>query len=173
MSLLIKNAKLISKNYEKLYWSIDEKSSNILKRNGCNVKTVQNPKYGTSYNISTKAVSDALCVLYQSLTKAVLEEHCFYDIVIQITTYDYMGKSGKSMTSYIRKKTKEKTITLNTDIVRLLAPRTETDSEEEEEELETELADEEEVEVEQKEDKSVESHRRHPIGGSRTLRKLF
>ena len=42
MSLLIQNAKLISKNYEKLYWSIDENSSKVLKKAGCNIKTVSN-----------------------------------------------------------------------------------------------------------------------------------
>lgn len=120
MTLLIKNAKLISKTYEKLYWSIDENSSTVLKRNGCNIKTVSNDKYGISYNISTKVLSDTLCVMYKSLTKDMLEEHCSYNIVIQIKTYDYMGKSGKSMTSYIKKKTADKTITVNKDILRLL-----------------------------------------------------
>ena len=120
MTLLIQNAKLISKTYEKLYWSIDENSSKVLKRNGCNIKIVSNDKYGISYNISTKVLSDTLCVMYKSLTKDMLEEHCSYDIVVQIKTYDYMGKSGKSMTSYIKKKTADKTITINKDILRLL-----------------------------------------------------
>ncbi len=39
-TLLIANAKLISKTYEKLYWSIDEKNAKILKKVGCTVKTV-------------------------------------------------------------------------------------------------------------------------------------
>ena len=75
-----------------------------------------------SYNISTKVLSDTLCVMYKSLTKDMLEEHCSYDIVVQIKSYDYMGKSGKSMTSYIKKKTADKTITINKDILRLMTP---------------------------------------------------
>ena len=88
MSLLIQNAKLISKTYEKLYWSIDENSSKVLKTAGCNIKIVSNAKYGISYNISTKILSDTLCVMYKSLTKDMLEEHCSYNIVIQIKAYD-------------------------------------------------------------------------------------
>ena len=122
MSLIIQNAKLISKNYDKLYWSIDEKSAGLLKNYGCLVQTVHNDKYGTSLNISTKVVSDTLCVMYKSLTKDSLEEHCSYNIVIHVKSYDYMGKSGKSMTSYIKKKTLDKTITINKDIIRLMAP---------------------------------------------------
>ena len=147
MTLLIKNAKLISKTYEKLYWSIDENSSKVLKKAGCNIKIVSNDKYGISYNISTKVLSDTLCVMYKSLTKDMLEEHCSYDIVVQIKTYDYMGKSGKSMTSYIKKKTADKTITINKDILRLMTPAqngerssgvalTTDDDDEEEEEVE-------------------------------------
>ena len=140
MSLLIQNAKLISKTYEKLYWSIDENSSKVLKKAGCNIKTVSNAKYGISYNISTKILSDTLCVMYKSLTKDMLEEHCSYNIVIQIKTYDYMGKSGKSMTSYIKDKTADKTITINKDILRLMGPagvslNTEDEEEEKEEQL--------------------------------------
>jgi hypothetical protein len=146
MSLLIQNAKLIFKTYEKLYWSIDENSSKVLKRNGCNIKIVSNDKYGISYNISTKVLSDTLCVMYKSLTKDMLEEHCSYDIVVQIKTYDYMGKSGKSMTSYIKKKTADKTITINKDILRLMTPAgvaltTDDDVDEEEEEVELLLED--------------------------------
>ena len=122
MSLIIQNAKLISKNYDKLYWSIDEKSAGLLKNYGCVVKTVHNDKYGTSLNISTKVVSDTLCVMYKSLTKDSLEEHCSYNIVIHVKSYDYMGKSGKSMTSYIKNKTLDKAITINKDIIRLMAP---------------------------------------------------
>ena len=142
-TLLIQNAKLISKTYEKLYWSIDENSSKVLKTAGCNIKIVSNDKYGISYNISTKVLSDTLCVMYKSLTKDMLEEHCSYNIVIQIKTYDYMGKSGKSMTSYIKEKTGDKAITVNKDILRLMAPAgvalttrdVPSDDEEEEEEL--------------------------------------
>ena len=114
----------------------------ILKKAGCNIKTVSNAKYGISYNISTKILSDTLCVMYKSLTRDMLEEHCSYNIVIQIKTYDYMGKSGKSMTSYIKDKTADKTITINKDILRLMGPAgvsLNTQEEEEEEEKEEQL----------------------------------
>lgn len=120
-TLLIANAKLISKTYEKLYWSIDEKNAKILKKVGCTVKTVVNEKYGTSFNISTKVLNDILCNLYKSVNKGDLEEMCLYDILIQVKPYDYMGKKGKSMVSFIKLKVGDRETSVNQEILKLMS----------------------------------------------------
>lgn len=116
----IKNAKLINTNYEKLYWSIDESYATILTNNGCNVKTVNSDKFGTTYNISTKIASDGICYSYKSLNKSNLEVLCTYTLLLNITPYTYNGKSGKSITAYVKSKTGDRMNTINQDIVNAL-----------------------------------------------------
>lgn len=112
----ILNAKLISKKYDKLYWSIGEEDARILQTVGCNVKVSNSPKHGTTYNISTKILSDFLCLTYGSINKDTLEELCSYEMLVNIIPYDYAGKHGKSMTSHIKLKVSNKEITINEEI---------------------------------------------------------
>ena len=83
----------------------------------CTVKTVVNEKYGTSFNISTKVLNDILCNLYKSVNKGDLEEMCLYDILIQVKPYDYMGKKGKSMVSFIKLKVGDRETSVNQEIL--------------------------------------------------------
>ena len=115
------SAKLISTNYEKLYWSIDEQDAHILKTTrNITIKETTHLRFGKSYNISTKILDDTKCHLYGSLTRDALEIGCKYNIVLHFYYYTYMGKSGYSMTSYIKKKIGERGSVVNEFVKRAL-----------------------------------------------------
>lgn len=118
MTTLSTTSVILSLQYDKVLFQVDEATAEYLKKYNINIKSMEKPT-GTSHCVSAKLCSDDLCKAHNLISKSQLKVGQLYHLIYEIFPFEYAGKSGNSCRAYITRH-EPKTHTLPDNVLALL-----------------------------------------------------